>query len=307
MAEQIDYKTYGLGVLKDKYDPRDYIYQELAGAVTYPGGFELERMPVKNQNTINSCVAHSIALIKEVQEYYETGKKMKFSVGWVYGYRLSSQYQGQGMYPKEALANLKTIGDCLHEDFPENFEYDALKSLVTERKNKCMDNAIPYKVSAYARVTTVSAVKSCIYDKKSPVMIVCDVYSSFYNTNSSGIVPLKSGALQGSHAMTIIGWTKINNVEYYVVQNSWGDQWGDNGICYIKTDSNIITDMYTVTDKENTTIKFSDVPNDMWCKESVDKCVKAGLITGYPDGTFKPSNTITRAEICTMFAKMLSK
>ncbi len=304
---EIDYKTYGLGVVPDRYDPRDYIYEEPSGAVTYPGGFELERMPVKNQNTINSCVAHSIALIKETQEYYETGKKMKFSVGWIYGYRLSTQYQGAGMMPKEALANLKNLGDVLNEDFPENFEYAALQTLVNERKTKCLTNASKYKVSSYVRVTSVSSVKSCIYDKKSPVMIICNIYDSFYNTGSDGKVPLKSGALQGSHAMTIIGWTKISGAEYYIVQNSWGPEWGDNGICYIKTDNNIITDMFTVTDKSNASINFTDVNDSHWAKEAIDKCVKAELINGYPDGSFKPSGTITRAEICTMFAKMLNK
>ena len=212
----IDYRTYGLGVLPDKYDPRDYIYQPPTSATTYPGGFELERMPVKNQNTINSCVAHSIALIKETQEYYETGKKMKFSVGWVYGYRTTGQYQGAGMYPKEALTNLKNIGDVLVEDFPENFEYAQLAALVNERKNKCLTNASKYKISSYVRVTSASSVKSCIYDKKSPVMIICNIYDSFYNTGADGKVPLKSGALQGSHAMTIIGWTKISGAEYSI-------------------------------------------------------------------------------------------
>lgn len=303
----INYKEFGLGALPDKYDPRDYIYQPPSGVVTYPGGFELERMPVKNQNTVNSCVAHSIALIKETQEYYETGKKMKFSVGWIYGYRTTGQYQGQGMYPKEALANLKDIGNVLIEDFPENFEYAALASLVNERKSKCLNNATKYKISSYMRTTNTASVKSCIYDKKSPVMIVCDIYDSFYNTGADGKVANKSGALHGSHAMTIIGWTKISGAEYYVVQNSWGTEWGDNGICYIRPNSDIITDMYTITDKENVKINFSDVENTRWSKDAIDKCVKAGLINGFPDGTFRPSETISREQICTMFAKLLNK
>lgn len=303
----IDYRQYGLGAIRDPYDPRDYIYPEPAAATTYPGGFELERMPVKNQNTISSCVAHSVALIKEVQEYYETGKKMKFSVGWVYGYRTSGQYQGAGMMPKEALTNLKNIGDVLNEDFPENFEYAQLAALVNERKNTCLTNASKYKISSYARVTSASAVKSCIYDKKSPVMVICNIYDSFYNVGADGKVPVKSGALQGSHAMTIIGWTKIAGAEYYVVQNSWGSNWGDNGICYIRPDNNIITDMYTIFDKDNGGTKFSDVESTRWSKDAIDKCVKAGLINGFPDGTFRPTDTISREQICTMFAKMLDK
>lgn len=309
MAETIDYRKYGLGAVPDRYDPRDYVVAEPTAAAveTYPVGFKLTSMPVKNQNTINSCVAHSIALIKEIQEFYETGKEMQFSVGWIYGYRLRNQHQGTGMMPKEALQTLQMYGDVLYDDFPENFEYNDLSKLIEARKADCLSKASKYKISTYARVTSTSSVKACLYERHSPVMIICNIYDSFYNTSANGIVPTKSGALQGSHAMTIIGWTKTLNGEYYIVQNSWGPEWGDCGVCYIKTDNNIITDMFTITDKQNEVITFKDVPNSHWAKEYIDKCVKAGLISGYTDGTFKPSNTITRAEICTMFGKMLNK
>ena len=304
---EVPYKCHGLGAIRDPYDPRDYIYEIPAGASTYPIGFQLEKMPVKNQGIVNSCVAHSIALIKETQEFYETGKKLQFSVGWIYGYRKQGQYLGMGMYPKEALSNLREWGNVEISDFPENFEYALLQNLVNQRKETCLSKGKKWKISSYARVTTSSAVKSCLFDKHSPVMIIVNIYDSFYNTGANGIVPLKSGALQGSHAMTIIGWTQINGVEYYVVQNSWGANWGDNGVCYIRTNNDIITDMFTIVDKPNDTISFKDVEAGRWSKDAIDKCVKAGLINGFPDGTFRPTNTISREQICQMFANMLNK
>lgn len=303
---EIDFKQYGLGALKDEYDPRDYIYSPV-GDGAYPVGYKLEQMPIKNQGAINSCVAHSVALIKEIQEFYETGKRVEFSTGWIYGYRLSSQYQGVGMYPKEALANLKNYGNVTADIFPENFEYAEIQYLISNRKTECIEQAKKYKISAYARVNSVSAVKDCLYNQHSPVMVICDIYDSFYTIGANGKVPLKSGALQGSHAMTIIGWTKISGAEYYIVQNSWGKEWGDNGLCYLRTNNAIITDMYTITDKDNGTINFSDVESTRWSKNAIDKCVKAGLISGFPDGTFRPTETISREQICTMFAKMLNK
>lgn len=303
----IDYTKYGLGAIPDKFDPRDYIYEAPTGNTVYPIGFRLEKMPVKNQNTINSCVAHSIALIKETQEYYETGKKVEFSVGWLYGYRNTNDYKGQGMMPKEALTNLKNFGNVTIDLFPENFEYDALQDLINKRKNTCLSNGAKYKISSYARVTDVNSVKSCLYVRKSPVMLICNIYQSFYNTRSDGMVREPSGNLSGSHAMTVVGWTNINGTEYYIVQNSWGPEWGDNGICYIKPGSSIITDIYTIIDKENVSLSFSDVPYSYWGRDAINKCVKAGLINGYPDGTFRPNGTITRAEICSMFSKMLAR
>ena len=301
-------RYYGLGALKDPYDPRDYVYESPAGAAdAYPVGFQLERFPVKNQGIVNSCVAHSIALIKEIQEYYETGKRLTFSVGWIYGYRLSNQFHGTGMYPREALSNLRAYGDVLLEEFPENFEYAALQYLINARKAQCLSSSSAYKISSYAKVTSVNAVKSCLYDKHSPVMIICDIYDSFYNTKADGKVPAESGANTGSHAMTIIGWTKISGAEYYVVQNSWGTEWGDSGICYIRTDAKFITDMYTIVDKENATINFKDIESTRWSKSAIDKCVKAGLITGFEDNTFRPTEYLTREQICSILAKMLDK
>lgn len=303
-----DYRFYGLGAIKDAYDPRDYIYEVPSGAGdSYPVAYQLEKFPVKNQGAIQSCVAHSIALIKEIQEYYETGKRLVFSVGWIYGYRLSSQYQGAGMMPREALSNLRTYGDVLYQDFPENFEYNNLQYLVNARKAQCISSSSAYKISSYARVTSTNAVKSCIYDKHSPVMIICDIYDSFYNTGADGKVPTAKGANNGSHAMTIIGWTKIAGAEYYVVQNSWGDEWADNGICYIRPDNTIITDMYTIVDKENTTVKFKDIEDTRWSKPAIDKCVKAGLISGFDDGSFRPTEYLTREQVCSILAKMLNK
>lgn len=305
----IDYRTYGLGCLKDAEDKRDYIYKSpsLASTTSYPMGFKLEEVPIKNQNSINSCVAHSIATIKEIQEFYETGKKMTFSVGFPYGFRQSGQYTGSGMYPKEALANLVKYGNVLANDFPENFEYNDLQNLISNRKSDCISKASKYKVKSYARVISSTDVKSALYINHSPVMIVVDVYDSFYNTTDNGIVPIKSGNCVGSHAMVIVGWTKKGSTEYYIVQNSWGKEWGDNGYCYIKTGMNIITDLYTVVDLTNVSINFSDVTGGKhWAEDSIVKCVKAGLINGYTDGTFKPNNTVTRAEIASMLAKLLN-
>jgi len=45
---------------------------------------------------------------------------------------------------------------------------------------------------------------------------------------------------------------------------------------------------------------FSDVPADQWYNNAVSTLSNAGLITGYPDGSFKPNANITRAEFATI-------
>lgn len=51
---------------------------------------------------------------------------------------------------------------------------------------------------------------------------------------------------------------------------------------------------------------FSDVtPND-WAYQSVSQLASAGIINGYPDGTFKGQNNITRYEMAQMVAKAMA-
>ena len=50
---------------------------------------------------------------------------------------------------------------------------------------------------------------------------------------------------------------------------------------------------------------FSDVPASSWAYDAIASLSGQGYITGYPDGTFKPSNNITRAEFANMLVKAL--
>ena len=44
------------------------------------------------------------------------------------------------------------------------------------------------------------------------------------------------------------------------------------------------------------TVSFSDVPDGAWYADAVETLASLGMFTGYPDGTFHPNSTITRAE-----------
>ena len=52
---------------------------------------------------------------------------------------------------------------------------------------------------------------------------------------------------------------------------------------------------------------FSDVVEHAWYYDYVIGSIQYGWITGYPDGTFRPENTITRAEVTTIVNRMLDR
>ena len=84
---------------------------------------------------------------------------------------------------------------------------------------------------------------------------------------------------------------------------------GDNGYVnpngfMTRAEASVVFSRLLNDDSENVKKAFKDngdIPS--WAKDSVDKMVSLGIITGYGDGTFKPNNMITRAEACTLIAR----
>lgn len=65
----------------------------------------------------------------------------------------------------------------------------------------------------------------------------------------------------------------------------------------------VITETYAVP----ANISFSDVKNSHWAYDTINDIASLGLVSGYPDGTFKPNNKMQRDEIVSVLAKWLEK
>lgn len=53
--------------------------------------------------------------------------------------------------------------------------------------------------------------------------------------------------------------------------------------------------------------QFPDVPTNHWAAEQMDILSDKGVIVGYPDGTFRPDENVTRAEFASMAIKALGQ
>ncbi|MEK8131348.1 N-acetylmuramoyl-L-alanine amidase [Paenibacillus filicis] len=49
---------------------------------------------------------------------------------------------------------------------------------------------------------------------------------------------------------------------------------------------------------------FKDVTPKHWAYDQLDLAVKAGLLEGYPDGTLRPNQTVSRAEVAALFQRL---
>nr|MBA5588595.1 S-layer homology domain-containing protein [Anaerobacillus isosaccharinicus] len=52
---------------------------------------------------------------------------------------------------------------------------------------------------------------------------------------------------------------------------------------------------------------FPDVSTDHWASKEIETVKEAGIMNGFADGTFKPNEPVTRAQLATVAANLLKK
>lgn len=232
------------GCKKEIEDKRDYKMKitGIAKASTYPDEYQIKMPRIKNQGAVNSCVAHSLSTFLE--ECYKN-ENQYFSVGFIYGYRPEEYYQGEGMYPREALKTLQKVGDVKQNDFPYNKEIPEVKNLVDKNIERLEPIANNYKIDSYARIYTKDEIKKCLYND-CPVPISIPVYNNL-SIDKDGIIKQAEGEIEGYHMVILYGW----NEKGYLLQNSWGTNWGNNGCAILPYDYEIDSAWAISTIKNN--------------------------------------------------------
>lgn len=61
-----------------------------------------------------------------------------------------------------------------------------------------------------------------------PLAVAFTVYSDF-PTYKSGVYKHTTGSALGGHAVEMLGWGTENGEDYWIIKNSWNEQWGDGG------------------------------------------------------------------------------
>lgn len=249
----INYRDLVGGALYSPFDSKDYKVSKLLAPINvFPREFCLPVWGnIKNQLNVASCVPHGLGYTGEILEVKETQTYSQFSVGYIYANRRSTDWQGIGMYPREALKTWLDYGNVLYSDFPYNIEYPDIRANFVPIQNDLNLKASRFKISAYARLYNTNEIKNAIM-QLGAVPISYSIYESFFSAQTSGIVPIPnlSEKNYGGHMMAIIGWKVINNIEYWILLNSWGLSWGNSGRVYIQTVADFV-EAWSVTDSTN--------------------------------------------------------
>ena len=272
------------GALLSPVDERDYpicMAYEDSEDIEIPESFTTSFQPPQAKQINGSCVAHTIANIMEVMYHNMTSKHEDFSIGFVYGNRKANEYDGEGMYVRTACKNLCNDGNIKAELFENYGSAPSIIECVKEFKEQFPDwKEFTYIPAHYVRTNVTNEVKKFIMKYNIPVMACVDTQQFYFGS--------------GMHAMALYGWEGNTAI----MQNSWGDK------CpIVKVDFDLIEEFWLIVPFE--IVNFTDLSTEHRAYESILRCVDKKLLLGYPDNTFAPDKSLTRAEMAVLIYRMM--
>lgn len=95
--------------------------------------------------------------------------------------------------------------------------------------------------------TTIEGMQTAIM-QTGPLAVAFTVYGDF-ETYKSGVYRHVTGEQLGGHAVEMVGWGVENGQDYWLIKNSWNEQWGDHGFFKIlkgKDECGIEDDVYGI-------------------------------------------------------------
>tara|TARA_R110000868_G_scaffold405025_1_gene683919 strand:+ start:422 stop:1258 length:837 start_codon:yes stop_codon:yes gene_type:complete len=217
---------------RDKVDKRDYLYAPTVAKLSTYVDLRPYCSSIEDQGRLGSCTGNAIAGAIELL-MKRNNKFTDISRLFIYYYeRLleNTVNYDSGAYIRDGIKACYTYGAATENLWP----YD-----ISKFRNRpsidAVNDAKKRKVKLYERVSDFNGVINAI-DNGYPVTIGFDVYSSFDSPTvaRTGIMPypnLKKEKLLGGHAVLIVGYNKNNDT--FIVRNSWGKYWGDNGYFYM--------------------------------------------------------------------------
>lgn len=242
------------GWIRQKKDNRDFksaIHLTTPENIILPNIFLLETNKIYNQGELGSCTAN-MGCLMSLYETREKNIKTKFDPSRLFLYYNTRVLMGtigedSGADIRQVFKAINEYGICNEK----HFEYH-IEDFTKRPTKKAYKDGLKHQSINYATVPqNIDAIKKTIYSK-TLVGFGFDVFESFSGLwqNRSSIMPLPKSRekIIGGHAVTIVGWD--NSKKCFIIQNSWGSDWGIKGRFYMPYDfvmSSNATDFWCIT------------------------------------------------------------
>jgi len=178
---------------------------------------------VKNQGSCGSCWAFSAASVLESAHAIATGELLSFAEQEIVDC-VPNCYGCNGGMSKYAFDYFKDHTVVTEDKYP-----------YTAKTGTCQTSAlnggsVHVTSDEWTTPYSASALKASI--EKQPTSVSVQADKSPFRYYTTGVVSGTDCGTATNHAIVAVGYGTENGVEYYIVRNSWGASWGDQG--YIK-------------------------------------------------------------------------
>ena len=185
---------------------------------------------VKDQGTLGACTAFATCAAIEAKLLYKTGHQVDLSELCLYHLaKEKDPWDGvnySGSSAVSACTQAKDIG-CCHE-LAKPYKNSEWEPLTTEQRSDASVRRI-----SKMQVLNLNAdiVKGHLRDAN-PVVFSLQMYENYYKP-LGGYVKELGKKLSGGHAVLCCGYFKAYNDTYYIIKNSWGEKYGNQGFFYL--------------------------------------------------------------------------
>jgi len=259
------------GWLPDRPDKRDKLYAALP-IDALPEKVSLRHLcsAVEDQGSLSSCVGNACAGMLEALENKNSNTtiittpaplslwgRFLCAIGWKKTgctivktvsetfqevSRLFIYYNGRardglekydrGCYIRSALKSLNTLGYCWEPLW--GYDYNRVN---VKPELRCYEDAKPKVITEYRSLLTNAEMMTCLAEGY-PFVIGLSIFTGFDSSKArlTGVIdmPKPSEASLGGHAVLCVGYDR--STKRFLMKNSWGEGWGDNGYFTIPFD-----------------------------------------------------------------------
>jgi len=196
---------------------------------TLPPHFDWREMgvvtPVKNQGQCGSCWAFSAVASMEGQHAMKTSKLLSLSESQIVN--CDSTDEGcLGGWPDGAFEYAIKNGMELEKDFP----YQPIDGNCTYNKSK-----VAARFSNFTDVIGGEYALQKAVVEIGPISVAIDASGFNFQYYKEGVYYDKQCSSQMlDHAVLVVGYgTTSNGTDYWIVKNSWGENWGNKGYIWM--------------------------------------------------------------------------
>jgi C1A family cysteine protease len=214
------------GWIPQKVDVRDYKYsvQRIKISLKYD---IVNKMPnIYDQGQIGSCVGNGVTALIEYILKNESKDFLPSRLFAYYNARID-KLNDTGAEIRDGIKGVCDFGLCHEQKYPY-----IITKFTEKPSDDAYNDAILYKAIKYESLKqTEISLKTALFNNN-PIVFGMMLKKSFESkeTANTGIYKPK-GSIIGGHCMVIVGYN--DETKLFTVRNSWGDSWGDKGLCYI--------------------------------------------------------------------------